>query len=795
MKKKILSLILSAAMVATATIVPVSAADVKDFADVAANSWYYDSVKFVAERDYMNGTSATTFSPDNNMTRAMFVTVMARVAGAQTDNSATTEFTDVPSGQWYTGAVQWGVEKGLVQGHGDGTFGTNDPITRQDTAVLAERFLKWYSEATGLTPETGSKVDSFTDASSISDYAKDSVEYCRQIGLLTGYEDGSFKPLKSITRAEAATILKRMTFLAEGVLTVTYTDENGKTVMMEVKEGDTFTVDPNGGKITYDGKTYDAEFTITVGTASLTLPAPTRSGYTFKGWKVTEAADGTPAFTAQWASSGGGGGGGNQPSVTEITHKYTIGFNIKKDEKSIDKIISYNYQGEEDSYEVTFLNDIVVENESDNIDLVTIAKGFCDHRNIDAIKNPLLPMTIGSETVIDKDGFIHDVTVEKVPVTDVVDSKDIAEIFNQSGSVGQKVTSADVEVILNILDSGVKDKEDFINLIENNDQITIEPNTAVSVVETISKKLAEKIDGEHFSDEIKESLDDKLGAGTAESLLGKLGISDSDLLGMAQSYLNKLNGIFNISTSGISLLAVEDATTGGGIEVKVNPVDVLSESYGTATNKYKGAWNIINKILDDAQLTLDDKNMIKEVIRENKIIEKCDPLEFFAKNDGNGLYKLKKSMDYQSQLVDIIDKLETARVELFVTGVNGNKISSSQVSSMIKSYADRMSEFVGDEYAEKFEKIKNKSDELAEVFVMKNPTLLDLMECTSGGIYENFSIEETFNLDVDKANSIIKKLLEKIDLGIEDINNNEFVDNLTNALKGKYTAKVYIDVQ
>ena len=163
MKKKIISLILSAAMVATATVVPVSAADVKDFADVAADSWYYDSVDFVAERDYMNGTSATTFSPDDNMTRAMFVTVMARVAGAQTDNNAVTEFTDVPSGQWYTGAVQWGVEKGLVQGHGDGTFGTNDPITRQDTAVLAQRFLKWYSEATGLTPETGAKVDSFTD--------------------------------------------------------------------------------------------------------------------------------------------------------------------------------------------------------------------------------------------------------------------------------------------------------------------------------------------------------------------------------------------------------------------------------------------------------------------------------------------------------------------------------------------------------------------------------------------------------------------------------------------------------
>ena len=102
MKKKALSLILSAAMALSLTIVPVSAVSVSNFSDVSSDSWYYDSVSYVAEKDYMNGTSATTFEPNGNMTRAMFATVISRVAGAEVDNSAVSEFTDVESGKWYT---------------------------------------------------------------------------------------------------------------------------------------------------------------------------------------------------------------------------------------------------------------------------------------------------------------------------------------------------------------------------------------------------------------------------------------------------------------------------------------------------------------------------------------------------------------------------------------------------------------------------------------------------------------------------------------------------------------------
>ena len=112
MNRKLLSLVLCLAMMFSLT-VNVSAASVSDFKDVPSNSWYYNSVKFVAEKDYMNGTSATTFSPSDDMTRAMFVTVLSRMAKVTVDNNAETSFADVKTGQWYTGAVAWANKNGL----------------------------------------------------------------------------------------------------------------------------------------------------------------------------------------------------------------------------------------------------------------------------------------------------------------------------------------------------------------------------------------------------------------------------------------------------------------------------------------------------------------------------------------------------------------------------------------------------------------------------------------------------------------------------------------------------------
>lgn len=755
MKKKIISLILSAAMVATATVVPVSAADVKDFADVAADSWYYDSVDFVAERDYMNGTSATTFSPNDSMTRAMFVTVMARVAGAQTDNNAVTEFTDVPSGQWYTGAVQWGVEKGLVQGHGDGTFGTNDPITRQDTAVLAQRFLKWYSEATGLTPETGAKVDSFTDASSISDYAKDAVEYCRQIGLLTGYEDGSFQPLKTITRAEAATILKRMTFLAEGVLTVTYTDENGKSVMMEVKEGDTFTVDPNGGKITYDGKTYDAEFTITVGTASLTLPAPTRSGYTFKGWKVTEAADGTPAFTAQWASAGGGGGGGGSSVVAEETYTYQVsvgttipGLKLDAFESALHEV-EFNAEGNAiDTSDVTLINlaEELVRND-----------GGGKYAQMQTMINAL------NSTPFFKNDVAQEVTVKTIKLTDVID---ITNIANED-----KYDTEFINAVIEILDSGVTSNTEFRSECSTKN---LDYGNACEVVNKIIIKLEEM-----EPSDIIEKVDNVLGEnGKTQKLLDAIGTS---IGGIVTDYTNDLK---IISGSKTAEPGQEVSSTFG---ITLNLVDAVKAQYDNGV----GVEKAIKKALEAANV---DQETIDKIFDEttdagqavSAFISACNPGNFFNN------YKLKTDREYAEAICTVLEKADGVRKAL-CTG-DDPLLEESQIASFIKKSVEKAKEYISDSsLTQDLDQIASKSDSLAKLFCKTDPTLLDLLDALEWNKKQSTNKPMTFNLSSEHIDTIIDKICSQIGFDRNDVDDT-LIDDIKNKLVGEYTFNININV-
>ena len=121
------------------------------------------------------------------------------------------------------------LENDLLNGYGNGLFGTNNSITRQDICTLTQRFLNWYCEQNNCTLAVDPKVESFTDAASIADYAKEAVEFCRDAGLLTGYEDGSFRPLGTATRAEIAAVIERIEMAIESAEpagpVVSYTDE------------------------------------------------------------------------------------------------------------------------------------------------------------------------------------------------------------------------------------------------------------------------------------------------------------------------------------------------------------------------------------------------------------------------------------------------------------------------------------------------------------------------------------------------------------------------------------------
>lgn len=139
--KRLLSVML-AAVTALALSVPAFAA-VEDtgFSDVPANAWYAEAVEYVRDNGLMSGTSSTTFSPNGTMTRAMLATTLYREAGSPSV-SGTDAFTDTQDGAWYGDAVLWASQEGVVSGYGNGLFGTNDPVSREQIATILWRYAR-----------------------------------------------------------------------------------------------------------------------------------------------------------------------------------------------------------------------------------------------------------------------------------------------------------------------------------------------------------------------------------------------------------------------------------------------------------------------------------------------------------------------------------------------------------------------------------------------------------------------------------------------------------------------------
>jgi hypothetical protein len=183
-----------------------------NFTDVQPGNWAYGFVNRVVADSLYSGTGAGKFSPGVVMTRGMIVLVLAKLDGAALDNSAASPFTDVPAGNWYTGAVSWAASKNLVSGYGNGKFGPDDQITRQQLATILMNYLDTYKK---YTVKEDPKIASFKDINTASSYAKESIEYCRIHGLSAGYADGTFRPLAGITRAEVAAMLCSIIIVTE----------------------------------------------------------------------------------------------------------------------------------------------------------------------------------------------------------------------------------------------------------------------------------------------------------------------------------------------------------------------------------------------------------------------------------------------------------------------------------------------------------------------------------------------------------------------------------------------------
>ena len=175
------------------------------FSDVAADAWYADAVQYVVGKAYFNGTGENRFDPELPMTRAMFVTVLGRIAGAAVSDNGKSSFADVPEGQWFTSYVAWASENGIVTGYNSETFGPEDSVTREQMAAILHRYAK-YAGVDAAAADT-IRFDSFTDKGMVSDYAREAMIWATSGGIINGMGDATLAPQGTATRVQVAQII------------------------------------------------------------------------------------------------------------------------------------------------------------------------------------------------------------------------------------------------------------------------------------------------------------------------------------------------------------------------------------------------------------------------------------------------------------------------------------------------------------------------------------------------------------------------------------------------------------
>lgn len=173
------------------------------FLDVAEHDWFREAVDYVCTRGLMNGTGDQRFTPGGTTTRGMIVTILHRLEGSPAAGAA--PFGDVPRNAYYSGAVAWAASSGVVSGYGDGRFGPDDLITREQMALILFR----YAQYKGYGTEQRADLSGYGDAGQISSYALEAVQWANAAGLINGTGDGALSPDGSAPRAQAAAILMR----------------------------------------------------------------------------------------------------------------------------------------------------------------------------------------------------------------------------------------------------------------------------------------------------------------------------------------------------------------------------------------------------------------------------------------------------------------------------------------------------------------------------------------------------------------------------------------------------------
>ena len=184
-------------------------APTEPFIDVNEGDWFYDAVAYAYENGLMDGVGGNRFAPNSATTRAQLVTILYRMEG-QPAVSGDLPFTDVEAGTWYTNAVGWAAQNGIVNGVGDDTFAPGNDLTREQLVTILYR----YAETKGYDVSASADLAGYPDGEEIQAYAREAMAWAVAENIIQGMEDDTLKPAGNASRAQIATILMRF---CEGV--------------------------------------------------------------------------------------------------------------------------------------------------------------------------------------------------------------------------------------------------------------------------------------------------------------------------------------------------------------------------------------------------------------------------------------------------------------------------------------------------------------------------------------------------------------------------------------------------
>ena len=180
----------------------------KIFDDVVEGAWYDDAVAFASSHELFNGTSATEFSPDAGMTRGMLAAVLSNLERGD-GSGLDAAFNDVADDAWYAEAIAWAAENGIVNGLGNGMFGPEELITREQMAAM----LYNYADMLGVDTSARANLNAYSDADSVSSWASEVMSWANATGLITGTTTTTLDPQGTATRAQVAAMLERFVLL------------------------------------------------------------------------------------------------------------------------------------------------------------------------------------------------------------------------------------------------------------------------------------------------------------------------------------------------------------------------------------------------------------------------------------------------------------------------------------------------------------------------------------------------------------------------------------------------------